>query len=265
MTNTIEDKLIPSKVSDISTTVQTKTAALKKDFDQNFSSKEFAEVWDTAPQSSEYKIVFPWDQDVKEYSTIDFMPQTVGNRVSYTDMTSVMQSLKCIEQYDSEAFIKSKRILKNLLILVPIITAVCMLFFLYDHIDIPGEPINLAIIVAPIFMAEVAWLLLLNKWTKHNIKSMLEHRQLEIVDILDAWNQNKFGPLGLHWSSGNLGAWLELDVLYRFKGEYMPEQVFPRCTFDESVSRKDCLVVDVEDVLSCNSENKRMADEFCHN
>lgn len=51
---------------------------------------------------------------------------------------------------------------------------------------------------------------------------MIIERQFQINEILDTWNRNKFGLLSLHLSSGKMGAWLELDILYRFTGVYMP-------------------------------------------
>ena len=47
-------------------------------------------------------------------------------------------------------------------------------------------------------------------------------RQLKINEVLSTWNENMFGPLSLHWSTGSMAAWLELGILYRFQGSYMP-------------------------------------------
>ena len=96
-------------------------------YDQ-YCTDEFVKVWDSAPQSSGTKIVLPWDQDVKEYSTVDFHPSYVGNRVSYSDLNPVIHSLKEVPLYDMEGYVSSQRAFHNLLSIIPILTLALIVF-----------------------------------------------------------------------------------------------------------------------------------------
>lgn len=222
-------------------------------FLDKFSTQEFTKIWESAPSSSETKVILSWDQESKEYSIVDFHPSYVGNRISYSDINPVINSLKEIPFYDMEGYINKKQNFHNLLLIIPILTIALLIFMLADHIDIDiyNEPINLAWFLTPLLSIELTMILIMRKSLKKSFEQMIMLRQLQIDNILNCWNENKFGLLSLHLSSGKMGAWLQLEILHRYTGAYMPLGNWRK---DENEKRRSSIRV-TKDIEDCFVQN----------
>ena len=110
-----------------------------------FETSYYQQIWQSAPESTENKIIFPWHQKSKEYSIMNFHPTLVGNRISYSDISHVMDSLKSEKLYDKEKMIRTDRFWRNIWILLPVIT-ICMIVFAFaEHITFYlGTDVNIA-------------------------------------------------------------------------------------------------------------------------
>jgi len=193
---------------------------------------QYINIWTQAPESTKHKVVFPWHKKCKEYSMIDFHPAGVGNRIAYNDMTSVIQSLKQIKLYDSESMIRSQRFNRNLAIILPLLTMIGMVIGFAEHIQFHlGPSINIGWMLIPIILFQLAWIFVITKALNRRFEKIMMKRQTQVTQILDCWNENFFGPKGLHLSSGLFGAWIELEILYGQDSIYMPVQDFnDRCS-----------------------------------
>lgn len=178
-----------------------------------------------APSSDEYKIIFPWDELNKEYSQIDFHPINFKDAVSYSEVQQVFDSLKKLEIYDVDAYTRKRRILSKILSLLIQITIGCMIWLQVDHIDLIGTNCNIAVQLIPILTLQYQILIIIKKIARHHFQKVVIRRTFDFTNILDNWNQVKYFSRGFVWACGQEGAWLELDVLYKFKSSYPYENV----------------------------------------
>ena len=184
-------------------------------------TSQYEQIWRSAPESCESKIVFPWHKKSQEYSIMNFHPTLVYNRISYQDMSQVMTSLKSEKLYDTEKMIRNQRFWRNVFILLPVLTMITIIVAFAEHINFYlGTDLNIAWFMIPALLLEIVWIIVITKAMATRFQKMLIKRESKITEILERWNENKFEPKGLKLISGVYGAWIELDV------EFFEEQRF---------------------------------------
>ena len=98
-------------------------------FSKNYETSEFEEVWDSAPETNDFKVIFPWHKETKEYSTINFHPMMAQNMVSYIELGNMMESIKSVKYYSVQSLIRWQVLLRNILFLIPLLTFALIGFF----------------------------------------------------------------------------------------------------------------------------------------
>ena len=59
------------------------------------------------------------------------------------------------------------------------------------------------------------------------------HLRMEsLTNILNTWNDNMFNSFNLKWTCGKLGAWQELEILYRFQGDFSDSMPYEKSFHD---------------------------------
>lgn len=182
-------------------------------FWEKYETSEFEEIWNNAPETNEFKVIFPWNSERKEYNTIDFHPEMAQNMLSYIELEQMMDSLKEVSFYSVQSLIRWQVLLRNFLFLIPILTFALIGFFWYEHIGIYiGQYFNVGFLCLPILVFELVWIALMTKAMRNRFIKLLVKRENRITSILNKWNENFYEPKGLKLGCGYRAAWIELDV-----------------------------------------------------
>lgn len=196
---------------------------------RQYETSEFEQIWDNAPESNEYKVIFPWHKKTKEYSTMEFNPLMVYSIISYIELENVMDSLRSLKFYNIQSLIRNQVFWRNFLFMIPLVTFAIIAFFFYEHITLHlGNNMNVGFLAIPILIFEIVWIALMTKAMRKRFEKLLLRRQQKITEILDRWNENFYEPKGLKLHCGYLGAWLELDVNIMSNNDYVESHFLPQ-------------------------------------
>ena len=223
-----------------------------KSFCENYMTEEFSKIWDLAPNCDNTRTIFPWNKTQKEYSMINFDPDVIEHRVTFSEIDQITSSIKGIKNYDFEPVIKRKRLVAGLLYLLPIITILMFVLCQKEHWDLYiGFELNIGVLFIPIIMLQIAWILIVNQQMRNYFKNIMKEREISITKLLEGWNLEKFHCKYLEWTAGKYGAWLELNCQFRQNDGF---------DYDENQIRFDCILKDHQEDMQDTKDTKNSFD-----
>ena len=119
MTNTTS-LLNKTKEETTEKTVEKKTIKSARSFFSESSISNISDLWLQAPNSTDSTVIYSWDKKLKEYSQDEFIPKCLENRLGFSDILTVLMSLKSIPNYDIKGYMERKQYIKFFLQLIPI-------------------------------------------------------------------------------------------------------------------------------------------------
>ena len=167
-------------------------------------SNQFYNALRIVPYSNEFRIIFPWCQDLDNYNTEDFDLQDI-NDLKKEDLDSLTLCLKNDIKYQiKENVLKEPFYIKYIKLTSLFMILIVVISFAAFKGNWQGYPVIASIFLFYIIVVHF----LVKRHVKKEVSKKLQLRQNEVQYIVDKWNKELFQKNGFSLTIGTKTAWL---------------------------------------------------------
>jgi len=178
------------------------------------SFNDFTAALLNIPMENDDCVIFPWDEETKEFVIEDESKINSIENVSRDDIDAVFARLKQSEYFDLYANMHYK--LMSPFVLVLIVIIVFLLFF-QDSFSFKKNKNAVVAVFLGVFGILLIMIILVSIFWARYLKRRLAAREADFSKILNELNSEVFCDKDVFWKCGKLGTYIQLDLNYRFK------------------------------------------------
>lgn len=163
------------------------------------------------PYTDHNKIVFPWDNVRKDFSSKEFSPARAAGLLTYRELDQVLNTLSTTPNWDA-----------NMDCMTCLMTILASMFCL----SLCVVPILLVMLTSMGMGEELFWLIgmtlflllfavftfICYRQQSDSEDKRMMRREEEIKDILEEYNEKMFHPRGCYWDAGYGGSYLVYNL-----------------------------------------------------
>lgn len=179
------------------------------------SFNQFTQALINMPEENENCVIFPWDEDLKEFVIEDEKKVNSVQNITREDIDMVFAKVKESPYFDLYGNMHLKLLTPFLILLLGIV-----LFLLFYQGQVNGtKNTNMIVTVFFIMFALILLLIIVVSifWARY-LKNRLAKREIDFTEILNQFNSDYFADKDVFWKCGKLGTYIQLDLNYEFKG-----------------------------------------------
>lgn len=179
------------------------------------SFNQFTQALLNMPEENENCVIFPWDEDSKEFVIEDEVKVNSIQNTTRDDIDMVFAKLKESPYFDIYGNMHLKLLTPFAVLLVGIIL---FLFFYQGQVK-GNKNANMIITVFFVMFALILVLIIVVSifWARY-LKNRLSQREEAFTAILNQFNSDYFADKDVFWKCGKYGTYIQLDLNYEFKG-----------------------------------------------
>ena len=178
-------------------------------------ANDFVSAMLEIPKETDHCILFPWDDELKEFVIEDETKVNAVENLTREDLYKVFEELKKSEFYDLYGNMHMKLMTPFAVLLFGIIV-----FILFFRDKVHSSNNNNVVVVVFFCLFGVIFLLIIIIsifWARY-LKKRLNQRETDFNRILNDLNSEYFCDKDVFWKCGKLGTYIQLDLNYKFNG-----------------------------------------------
>lgn len=178
------------------------------------SGNDFTLALLNMPQEAENCVIFPWDDELKEFVIEDEQKVAAVENLTKEDVDTVFERLKRSPFHDLYGNMHLKLMLPFLFLLIGIIL---FLLFFKDSVHIAQNNNTVIVVFFALFGFIFLLIIVISIFWARYLKRRLAARENDFTRILNELNSEVFCDKDLFWKCGKLGTYIQLDLNYKFK------------------------------------------------
>ena len=168
----------------------------------------FSKALRERPQSDLTKMVFFWDAyGAGEYSRAEFNPGLVEDRINLYQVEQVFHNLK-----ESKYFLPQSEKLQWYFVAATSVAPILIFLFVILNLKNLTQSVGATIIFVVVSICLILLSFVAMWWVWQKMKEYQFKRAEDFSECLENLNNDVFRALGLSWSLGTSGAWVQLNL-----------------------------------------------------